>query len=228
MIALLERHGGRLDPGAVGLYRLTDRARDLLMSAPAGAGEDGQSVAERLLWGAACGGDPEIVRLALEHVRWPRDDSRWFTTLEQPLRIWNHGSGFWAHHDCDRGTYVTCFRLILERCDANLRGRVEGEHPFGLTMLHNLAGSRDHMTAGERTAFATLLLDAGARLDLRDEVLRSTPLGWACRWGRTELVELYLQRGADPIESDAEPWATPMAWARKKGHDEIARLLAGR
>ena len=72
-----------------------------------------------------------------------------------------------------------------------------------------------------------MLLDAGARLDARDNLLESTPLGRACRWGRVELVRLYLSRGADPIEADAEPWATPRAWARKRGHDEIVKLLDG-
>jgi len=70
-----------------------------------------------------------------------------------------------------------------------------------------------------------MLLDAGARLNLRDELLKSTPLGWACRWGRIELVKLFLARGADPIEADAEPWATPRAWAEKMKHAEALMLL---
>lgn len=163
--------------------------------------------------------------MALERVDWPRDDPRWFSILEQPLRIWNHGSRFWANDEWDRSTYLTCFRLVLARCDPNLRGRLTEGHPFGLTLLHSVAGSREHVTAGERVAFATMLLDAGARLDVRDYVLESTPLGWACRWGRVELVKLYLERGADPVESGAAPWATPLAWARKKGRAEIEKLL---
>ena len=74
-------------------------------------------------------------------------------------------------------------------------------------------------------AYTTLLLDRGARLDLRDEVLQSTPLGWACRWGRPEMVKLLLERGADPIEASAEPWATPRAWATKMGHRDIEAIL---
>ena len=74
-------------------------------------------------------------------------------------------------------------------------------------------------------AFAIAALDAGARLDIRDEILKSTPLGWACRWGREELVRLLLARGADPVEREAEPWAAPLAWAEKKGHARIAAIL---
>jgi ankyrin repeat protein len=69
------------------------------------------------------------------------------------------------------------------------------------------------------------LLDAGARLDVRDDLLRSTPLGWACRWGRVELVKLLLEGGADRVEADAEDWARPLAWARKMGHEEVVRVL---
>ncbi len=42
---------------------------------------------------------------------------------------------------------------------------------------------------------------------------------------RDELVRLFLDRGADPVERDAEPWATPLAWAEKKGHSRIVSLL---
>jgi ankyrin repeat protein len=69
------------------------------------------------------------------------------------------------------------------------------------------------------------LLDEGARTDLRDGLLNSTPLGWACRWGRAELVKRLLQRGADPVEADAELWATPRAWAEKMKHDNVLQVL---
>ena len=39
------------------------------------------------------------------------------------------------------------------------------------------------------------------------------------------MVKLLLERGADPIEADAESWATPAAWASKAGHTGIAALL---
>jgi ankyrin repeat protein len=227
MVELLQRYGGAAEATTAGLFRQTELARRML------AGEadyrmdgvGGDTLAEQLLWGSACGGDPEIVRMALERVDWPRDDRRWFHILEQPLRIWNHGSPAGDNPEWDRGTYLACIGLILDRCDANLLGRVGDEGRFGLTILHSVAGARTHVTAEERRAFATMLLDAGARLDLRDNLLRSTPLGWACRWGRVEMVELFLGRGADPTEADAEPWATPRAWAEKMGHGPVLAIL---
>jgi ankyrin repeat protein len=106
-------------------------------------------------------------------------------------------------------------KLILEHgVDPNVRG---GE---GYTILHLLA-----RLDGSVLGLATMLLDAGASLTIRDSLLQSTPLGWACRWGRIELVKLYLERGADALKADAERWATPLAWATKRGHHEIAQLL---
>ena len=65
---------------------------------------------------------------------------------------------------------------------------------------------------GAEPAFScAILLDAGTSLTIRDPLLESTPLGWACWWGRIEIVRLYLERGADP--ADAERWATPLAMA---------------
>ena len=72
LVALLRRYGGRVEPFVAGYFRQTDLARDMLARA-----DDGQSVAEELLDAAATGGDPEIVRLALGHIDWPRDDPRW-------------------------------------------------------------------------------------------------------------------------------------------------------
>ena len=109
------------------------------------------------------------------------------------------------------------FKLLL---DHGVDPDVVGEG--GFTILHHLA-TDSHVE--HRMTRATMLLDAGASLTIRDSLLQSTPLGWACRWGRIELVRLYLERGADPVEADAEPWATPLAWATKREHHEIIELL---
>jgi ankyrin repeat protein len=95
----------------------------------------------------------------------------------------------------------------------------------GYTVLHHLASDYCRAPNQERAIRATMLLDAGASLTKHDSLLQSTPVGWACRWGRIELVRLYLERGADALEADAERWATPLAWATKRGHHEIIELL---
>jgi ankyrin repeat protein len=73
-----------------------------------------------------------------------------------------------------------------------------------------------------------MLIENGANLNLRDNLLKSTPLGWACRWGHIELVDLLTRRGAPVLEADAEPWAGPIAWARKMNHSAILSLLEAR
>ena len=73
---------------------------------------------------------------------------------------------------------------------------------------------------------ARLLLDHGADINAVDEEYRSTPLGFASRWGQREMVAFLLERGADANESGAQ-WATPRAWAEKMGHDAILALLPG-
>jgi ankyrin repeat protein len=213
MIALLEQYGGKSTASMAGLYRRKDLAERLLA-------EQGDNVAEQLLGDAARGGDPEILRMAMERVHLAQGDPRWVGILTGPLQFWNHWIGAWCHHEWDRGTYLTCFKMILDRS-----GPPNGRLRFGGTVLHEVVTTGDHIRPDERVAFATALLDAGARLDLRDDLLKSTPLGWACRWDREELVRLFLERGADPSEPDAEPWATPLGWAEKKNHDAIVAIL---
>ena len=226
MVELLRRYGGIVSADTAALYRQTDLARQMLADDARGALPEGVSpgkpLAEELLNFGADGGDPEIVRMALERIDWPRDDPRWFRILTQPLYFWHFIPWLYAgNRELDRGTYLPCFRLILERCHPNVIGS------FGRTALHEVAAMRGHVTPKEAAAFARTLLDAGARLDVRDDILKSTPLGWACRWGRAEVAKLLLERGADPIEADAEPWARPQAWADKKGQSEILAILKG-
>ena len=199
MIALLESHGGELTAVAVGDLGLVDQAVKLLAREPASTGTN---IAYDLLWGAIESPSPEIVALVLEAVDWPRDDPRWYGILE---------NGLYLRPDSDRHRYLDAFRLVADRADPSIpSGR-------GTTILHEIAASRGGLTADDRIAYATLLLDRGARLDVRDHLLESTPLGWACRWGRLELVRLLLVRGADPVEADAQRWARPIEWAKKAG-----------
>lgn len=155
-------------------------------------------LAEQMLW-ASVSSDPEIVQMCLPHMKRPRDDPWWNYVL--------------IH-----AALPECCQLIL---DHGVNPDVLGSG--GFTILHHLA--TDYVKEAHRLTRATMLLDAGASLTKRDPLLKSTPLGWACRWGRPGLVHLYLERGADAREMEAEPWARPLAWATKGGHTDIADVL---
>jgi ankyrin repeat protein len=114
MVELLERYGGVPEATTAGLFRQTELARRMLAGeAKYGSeGVGGDTLAEQLLWGGACGGDAEIVRMALERIDRPKDDPWWFHIMEQPIRMWSDG-----------GAQLDCLKLILERCDPNILGR---------------------------------------------------------------------------------------------------------
>ena len=215
MKGLLFRHGGILDPITAGREGETSAAAVALHNDP--------SLAAELLWAAGCGGDPNIVGMCLRKLDWSPQDERWFNLLEQPLRLWRTNPHR-KFRDFDRAVYPEIFRMILERgVDPNLAGR------FGYRLAHRLAAcgvvwNEPIMSEAERVAFATVLLEHGADLNVVDELLQSSPLGWAARWGRYDLAQLYLEQGADPILA-GEEWATPLAWAEKKSNTDIADLI---
>jgi ankyrin repeat protein len=206
MKQLLLSRGAKPQPWTITLAHDVEAARRML------AEDAGEEVARELAWSAACNACPAIVEMALPRLTWPRDDERWNWILVQPPRS--------AGDDGVEEPYFTCMKLLLARIDPNVGRR-------GATVLHFVA-ARGTLSEPARVRFAAMLIDHGARLDLRDDLLHSTPLGWACRWGRKELVELLLSRGAPVEEPDAEPWATPLAWATKMGHSEIAGMLRRR
>jgi ankyrin repeat protein len=229
MVDLLVRHGGIINAASAGYHRDVAAARQLIQAEdagrlPPGAVPPGRTVAEELLDGEC--GEPEIIRLALARIDWPPEDSRWYNALRGPRSFWSHvpwiQSPQWNR---DKGGYLTSFQLILARTHANQKGSL------GRTILHDVMAMGYHDGASgwisdeEALAFAVALLDAGARTDVRDDLLQSTPLGWACRWGRTPIVKELLRRGVDSVERDAQPWAAPRAWAEKMGHREIVALL---
>lgn len=215
MKGLLFRYSATLDHTTAGLEGETAAAAVALQNDP--------SLAKDLLWAAGCGGDINIVGMCLRQLNWELDDSRWFSLLEQPLRLWRAGP-YRKFRDFDRSVYPEIFRMILDHgVNPNLIGR------FGYRLAHDLAAcgvawGEDIMTEKERVTFAEILCDHGADLNVLEELLLSSPLGWAVRWGKYDLARLYLERGADPTLA-GEEWATPLAWAEKKGHTDIADLL---
>jgi ankyrin len=201
---LLLQRGAKPQPWTIAMAHDAGEARRML------AADASEDLARELAWSAACNGCPEIVALALPRLNWAANDPRWHWVLIQPIRSVGGHSG---HED-----FFACMAALLQHgIDPNVSRR-------GETALHFTA-ARANPTEAQRVRFASMLLDRGARLDLRDDLLQSTPLGWACRWGRAELVELLIARGAPANEPDAEAWATPMAWAAKMGHVAIDALL---
>jgi ankyrin repeat protein len=207
---LLER-GAVATPYMLAARGFIDEARRRLEAQP-----NDDELADEIAWSAADHADREILALALPYLaKWPRSHSRWNWMLLQPIRAAGDGP---ATND----KFLECMALILKQ---NVDPDVAS---LGRTTLHYAASGHGSASSEVRAQFAAMLLDHGADFTLRDDLLRSTPLGWACRWGHLELVELLLDRGAPAVEPDAEPWAQPLAWARKMNHPEIAAMLEAR
>jgi ankyrin repeat protein len=203
---LLLARGAKPQPYMVAEAHDVDEARRLLET------DASERLASELAWSAADHGCPAIVELVLQRLNWPAGDPKWHWILIQPIR------GVGTNHPDHEGHFKCMAMLLRHGIDANVSR-------FGQTTLHFAAARHGDLSGAERARFAAMLLDHGARLDLRDDLLKSTPLGWACRWGRKELVELLIARGAPVNEPDAEPWATPVAWAEKMKQDAVLAVL---
>ncbi len=123
MMALLERHGGRLTAVDVAELGLVENAVRLLAEdaegrTPDGVAGPGSSVAQDLLWGAIECPSPEIVMLALRATDWPPDDPRWHGILE---------NGLYLRPESDRPRHLEAFRLVLDRCDPNVREQTRND-----------------------------------------------------------------------------------------------------
>ena len=203
---LLLARGAKPQPYMVAEARDESEARRLLET------DVSEGLASELAWSAADHGCPAIVELALKRLNWPSDNPKWHWILIQPIR------GVGTNYSDHEGHFRCMAVLLRHGIDANVSR-------FGQTALHFAAARQGALSGAERARFAALLLDHEARLDLRDDLLKSTPLGWACCWGRKELVELLIARGAPVNEPDAEPWATPRAWAEKMEQGSVLAVL---
>lgn len=81
---------------------------------------------------------------------------------------------------------------------------------------------------GGHAAVARLLIDAGAQVNISDQLLTSykSPLWLAACRGHTELVKLLLDQGAHINENNAS--YNPLIQAAREGHVETVALLLSR
>ncbi len=171
MVDLLKRYGGVVTPDIVGLYRETDLARELLARAPDTPLPEGTIPARPIAGGLSAGVCAER-RRERTSCAWRSNVSTGRATTADGFACWDEdstsGTTFrgcsGTNPGLDRGSYLTGFRLLVERCDPNVIGG------FGRTALHEVAAVGDHVTETEASALAAILLDAGARMDVRDEL----------------------------------------------------------
>jgi hypothetical protein len=63
-----------------------------------------------------------------------------------------------------------------------------------------------------------------AGTDVNPKDSKETPLHKAAYWGRKEIAELLIAKGAD-VNAKEQDGYTPLHWAARNGHKEIAELL---
>ncbi len=80
--------------------------------------------------------------------------------------------------------HVEIVRLLLDAGEDPNRYNPDGNHSHS-TPLHQAAGTGQE-------AVVRLLVERGARLDIKDTIYQGTPLGWAIYAGQTE-IEKYLR-----------------------------------
>jgi ankyrin repeat protein len=84
--------------------------------------------------------------------------------------------------------HVEIVRLLLDAGEDPDRHNPEGIHPHA-TPLHQAIWSGNE-------AVMRLLVERGARLDIRDAIWQATPLGWAIHGGHAEMVAYLRSLGA--------------------------------
>ena len=87
----------------------------------------------------------------------------------------------------------------------------------GQTYLHVCARNGWESTARS-------LIERGASVNVLDEKEGRTPLAVAVEYGRTGMVRLLLEHGADPGLADW-PWTRSLVIAAEKGEDEITEII---
>lgn len=114
------------------------------------------------------------------------------------------------------GGHIDTVRMLLDR-GADARGRSKlGEHPTQAPLLWAARGGQ--------VEAARLLLDRGADLRGVIDYPYTTALHEAVKYGHADVVQLLLDRKADPTSDTWSKW-TPLHLAANLGNREMAALL---
>lgn len=163
------------------------------------------------------------------------DDERLRRTAANPVDAFRIGNAFTMSADrpglLDRllgaglrmPAVHTCCQGYLLKPEALRTLLAHGMSPDQMNWQHQTL--LHHASTRDTSECAAILLDAGATITAREDEYRSTPLAWAARANKPQMVEFLLSRGAPVNLPDDEPWATPLAWAERRGHQQIASIL---
>ena len=113
-------------------------------------------------------------------------------------------------------TYCNNIPIVRDLCNQPTIDLNTSANRSGHTPLHIAACNRNLLSA-------TILIDAGADIDSRDKDLGS-PLLRACDAGATDIVQLFLSRGADINTCDVHG-RTLLHSAAVNGHHRLIRFL---
>ena len=115
-------------------------------------------------------------------------------------------------HDAALKGHLESMQVLLEN-----GAKVTALNSDGATPLHDAA-------LGGQTAAAGLLLGRGASIDARDAAHGATPLFLAASWGRKQMVEFLLEKGAGKLIRNKDG-KSPREAALENSHAEVAELL---
>ena len=78
---------------------------------------------------------------------------------------------------------------------------------------------------GDLALLKISVTERGFDVNLADPLFKTTPLGHAAWWGKSEAVRFLLASQADPDLAYGDPWTTPLHMACLWGHAEVAAAL---
>jgi ankyrin repeat protein len=115
-------------------------------------------------------------------------------------------------HDAALKGHLESMQVLLEN-----GADVKALNSEGATALHDAA-------LGGHTGAASLLLGRGAEIDARDGAHGATPLFLAASWGRKQMVDFLLEKGAGKLLRNKQGKSAREA-ALENSHADVAEAL---